>query len=258
MENILVDTSASGVLTITLNRPEQKNAFTMSAVDAVSHALLQAQDDPRLRAVVIAAAGDTFSAGGNLGWMQAALDDPEGLGRRDVARLGRLLETISTFPVPVIARVNGAAYGGGFGLVCASDIAIASSSAMFGLTEVRLGVVAGTISPCVLRRIGAPAMRAAALTGGVIDCDTAMRIGLVQQVVAPEQLDAAVDATLSNILRASPQAVRASKQLIHKLCTSDESEWPNIGIDTIVAAWQTDDAKEGIAAFLEKRRPQWG
>ncbi|WP_378942433.1 enoyl-CoA hydratase-related protein [Mesorhizobium sp. ANAO-SY3R2] len=230
----------------------------MSTVDAMSEALLQAAGDPGLRAVVIAAAGDTFSAGGDLGWMQAALNDPEGLGRRDVSRLGRLLETITTFPVPVIARVNGAAYGGGFGLVCSSDIAIASSNATFGLTEVRLGVVAGTISPCVLRRIGAPAMRVAALTGGIIDCDAAMRMGLVQQVVPPEQLDAAVEATLSNILRASPEAVRASKQLVHRLCTSDESEWSNIGVDAIVAAWQTSDAKEGIAAFLEKRRPQWG
>ena len=139
MEDILVDSSASGVLTIMLNRPEQKNAFTMSTVDAVSHILRQAADDPHLRAVVVAAAGDTFSAGGDLSWMQAVLDDPEGPGRRDVSRLGRLLETIASFPVPVIARVNGAAYGGGFGLVCASDIAIAGSNALFGLTEVRLG-----------------------------------------------------------------------------------------------------------------------
>lgn len=257
MNHVLKDVSDHGVATITFNRPDARNALSLEMVTEISAALEILRADSRVRALVLTGAGRAFSAGGDLNWMRSVLDDPDGIGRSGAEKIHHFLQAIASFPQPVIASVNGPALGGGFGIVCAADIAIASTDALFGLSEVRIGIVPAVISPFVLRRLGAGAARASCLTGAVMGTDDALRIGLVHRVTEPGKLSAAVVDTLADILRSSPDAVAASKKLFSDIERTQDTEHLAIALDAITTAWRSDAAAEGIAAFLEKRPPSW-
>lgn len=257
MSDVLIHTTAAGIATVTINRAEHRNAFTMATVEALAETFSDLGARTAVRAVVLTGAGRAFSAGGDLNWMRGVLQDPDGIGREGAGRISRLLEEIDQMPCPVIARVNGAAFGGGFGLICAADIAIASTDASFGLSEVRLGIVPGSISPFVLRRLGPAAARAFCLTGAALDTGTALRAGLIHRAVAPDDLDHAVDEVLAAILQSSPVAIATSKRLMREMSAAPQQDWAGLGLDAIAAAWKTEDAREGIGAFLEKRAPSW-
>lgn len=244
-EGIRVE-SDGAVLRITLTRPERRNAFDAALISALTDAFADVGD---ARCVVLAGAGKSFCAGADVEWQRTSIDLTFEENVEDAMRLYRMLEAIDTCPAPVVARVQGYALGGGSGLVACCDVVIAAPDAVFGYSEVRLGIIPAVISPFVLPRIGAGAARRYFLTGERIDAETAMRIGLVHEVA--DDLEAAVQAVVDAILLGGPEAVRAAKQLVRERPGGEET--------ARIAARRrsSDEGQEGLRAFLEKRPPSW-
>ena len=229
------------VLHVTLARPERRNAFDAALIAGLTEAFLDVGD---ARAVVLAGEGESFCAGADVEWQRSSIDLSFASNVEDAARLQRMLATIDACPAPVVARVQGYALGGGSGLVAAADVALAGEDAVFGFSEVKLGIIPAVISPFVLARIGASARRYF-LTGERFDAATALRIGLVHEVA--HELDAAVETLVRELLTGGPQAVRAAKRLVRERVRSEEL--PRIAA-TLRAS---EEGQEGLRAFLEKR-----
>ena len=202
--HILTEIREDGVATVTLNRADVHNAFNDAVIADLTDALRRLGDDDKVRAVVLRAEGKSFSAGADLGWMQRMAGYGHAENLRDAGALAELMRVLNFLPKPTVARVQGAAFGGGVGLVACCDIAIASDAAAFSLSEVRLGLIPAVISPYVVAAIGERAARRYFLTAERFDAAEALRIGLVHQVVPADQLDAAVDAILTRCPRADP------------------------------------------------------
>lgn len=247
-----------GVARIAINRPNVHNAWNPEVVAALSDAVEAVSAMSHVRAVVLTGEGKSFSAGGDLRWMRGILDQSSEQRREDAGRIGRLLVAIDSSPKPVIARVNGAAIGGGFGLVCACDIAVACTEAVFGLSEVRLGIIPAMISPFVERRLGEARARAHFLIGhDPMPAQEALGVGLVHRVVARDDLDAAVEAEVRTVLRSSPNAIAEAKRLFRRAGARDLEAAIQDATDALVKTWESGDAREGLSAFLEKRKPSW-
>jgi len=245
---------------VTLARPEAHNAFDASVIAelAVAFAALAREAPTALRAVVLAGDGPSFCAGADINWMRAAMQlDVEG-NEQDAMAMADMFETIDTCPVPVIARVQGAALGGGMGLCAVSDLVIAESGARFGFTETRLGILPAVIAPFVIAKIGESNARALFPGGRRFDALRAQRIGLVHEVVEGEAaLDAAVEAALADILESGPTATRAAKSIVREVrgLGHGSSKWHTA---RVIARQRTSaEAQEGFAAFTEKRRTAW-
>lgn len=250
--------SAEHVTTIRMNRPEKHNAFDETLIADLTAAFRAAGNDPGARAVVLEAAGDSFSAGADLGWMKRMSAQERAANERDAIALADLMAAIDRCPKPVLGLVQGAAFGGGVGLVACCDIAIATEAASFCLSEVRLGLIPAVISPYVAAAIGARACRRYFLTAERFDAATAQRLGLVHEVVPATDLAAARDRMLGHLLKGGPSAQRAAKDLIAHVAR-DKIDEPLMR-DTawrIAEARASAEGKEGIAAFLEKRKPNW-
>jgi methylglutaconyl-CoA hydratase len=234
------------VLRVTLSRPERRNAFDAELIAELLDTFSEVGD---ARAVVLAGEGQSFCAGADVEWQRSSIELSYEENVEDYRRLYRMLQAIHRCPAPVVGRIQGFALGGGSGLVCCTDIAIAAPDAVFGFSEVRLGIIPGVISPLVLERIGAPAARRYILTGERIDAETALRIGLVHEVA--EDLHGAADRVVADILAGGPIAVREAKRLV--LEPGDEE-------DLLVRAAErrtSAEGQEGLRAFLEKRPPAW-
>jgi methylglutaconyl-CoA hydratase len=231
---------------VTLARPERRNAFDAALIVALADAFADVGD---ARCVVLAGEGQSFCAGADVEWQRASIDLSFDENVEDAMRLYRMLEAVDACPAPVVARVQGYALGGGSGLVACCDIAVAAPDAVFGYSEVRLGIIPAVISPFVLPRIGPGAARRYFLTGERFDAETALRIGLVHEVA--EDLDAAVDSVVDALLQGGPDAVRAAKQLVREHPTGEATA-------QIAARRRTsDEGQDGLRAFLDKRRPAW-
>lgn len=251
---------ADGVSTLTLDRARIHNAFDDALIAELTERLREVQDDERVRAVVLTGAGKSFSAGADLGWMKRMADAGEKDNRRDARQLAKLMRVLNALNKPTIARVNGAAFGGGVGLIACCDIAIAARSARFGLTETRLGLIPAAISPYVIDAIGARQARRWFLTAEIFDAAMAERLGLVHQVVDDDGLDEAVAAILDKLGEAGPRAVLESKRLIRRIQHPDPAqrrELDEANADLIAALRVSDEGQEGLKAFLEKRKPLW-
>jgi methylglutaconyl-CoA hydratase len=254
-------TAADGVVArVTIARPEVRNAFDASLIADLRAAFAALAREPpeQLRAVVLAGDGETFCAGADIDWMRAAMSlDVEG-NEQDAMAMAEMFETIDTCPVPVIARVQGAALGGGMGLCAVADLVIAESGARFGFTETRLGILPAVISPFVIAKIGESHARALFPGGKRFDALRAQRIGLVHEVVEGEAaLDRAVDAAIADILASGPSAVRAAKAIVREVrgLGHGSSKWHTA---RVIARQRTSpEAQEGFAAFTEKRRAGW-
>lgn len=237
--------SEGAVLRVTIDRPEVKNAFNDELIAQLTTVFERLS--PEVRAVVLTGAGDAFCAGGDLQWMRKAAGYTEEQNAADAFRLATLFQTIVDSHAVVIARVNGACFGGGCGLVAASDVAVASPGALFAFSEVRLGLVPATISPFVLPKIGSGHARHLFSTGEAFGAEHALRIGLVHDVA--EDLDASVAKRLKSVLAAGPAAVASAKRL---------AQQPPLGLPEAAALLASvragDEAKEGISAFLDKRK----
>ena len=234
------------VLRVTMAKPERRNAFDAALITALTEAFSDVGD---ARAVVLAGDGPSFCAGADVEWQRASIDLDYEENVEDAMRLYRMLETIDDCPAPVVARVQGYALGGGSGLVACADIVVAGEDAVFGFSEVRLGIIPAVISPFVLRRIGPGATRRLFLTGERFDAEVALRIGLVHEIA--DDPDAAVERFVADLLAGGPEAVRAAKRLA--------LERPE-GIETarIAAVRRTsEEGQDGLRAFLEKRDPLW-
>jgi methylglutaconyl-CoA hydratase len=247
------------IATVTLARPEVRNAFDAATITALHAAFIELGEDAQARVVVLAADGPAFCAGADLNWMREMAGYGDAENRDDGLKLARMLRAIANCPKPVIARVQGDAFAGGVGLVAACDLAAAVQSARFCLSEVRLGLIPATIAPHVLRAIGPRATQRYTLTAEVFDAATAAQLGLLHEV-APDAaaLDAQVQQWCSALLAASPQALAAAKRLLADVAHRPLNE--ALLADTaerIAEARASAEGREGIAAFLAKRKPTW-
>lgn len=248
----------AGVATVTLTQPEIRNAFSDEVILEITEAFRVAGERPDVRAIVLAAEGPAFCAGANLNWMRRMADYDRTENLQDAGALAEMLRTIYTCPKPTIARVQGDVYAGGMGLVAACDMAVASDNAGFCLSEVKIGLVPGTIAPYVLRAMGARAGHRYFLTGERFDAAEALRIGFVHQVVGIDQLDDAVDGLLKALLAAGPDAVRSCKKLVLDVAEREiNAQLIASTVEVIADIRASDEGKEGVQAFLSKRKPAW-
>ncbi len=246
-----------GVGRIVLARPEKKNAFNGEMLAEIDRLLAAWAVDPACRVIVLEAEGDTFCAGADLAWMASYA----GAGREEnlasAKELGGVFHRIARSPKPVVGRIQGAARGGGVGLAAAVDIAVASDRASFALTEVRLGLLPGVISPFVVERMGPSQARGLFMTGENIDAARALRLGLVHHVVAADQLDAKVAEVVGQLVLGGPAALLACKQLVELVAFRPVEEVAAQTAELIADRRTSAEAQEGMMAFLEKRRPSW-
>jgi len=254
--SLLIETSG-GVTALTLDRPEVHNAFDEALIAALTAAFTEASSDAAVRAVVLRANGKSFSAGADLNWMKrmAAFSEAENLA--DAQRLAELLRVIDTCPKPVIARVQGNAFAGAIGLIACCDLAVAVPEVEFAVTEVRLGLIPAVISPYLIRAMGARQARRWFLTAERFSAEQALAMNLVHEIVAADELDSCVMHWLDAIQKAGPNALAAAKQLVAAVHTSPDAATIEDTAKRIAAIRASTEGKEGVVAFLEKRKPGW-
>jgi len=256
MSSILIDRDGP-ILRLTLNRPEVRNAFDEEVIQALSAAAASASEDPSLRAVVLAGKGKAFCAGADIAWMAKAIAYSRQENLSDAEDLARMLERLDTLPVPVIGRIQGSAIGGGVGLAAICDIVVAADTAVFALTEVKLGILPAVVAPYVLRKIGISAARELFLTGARFDAARARQIGLVHEIVPEADLDAAVKRRIDEVMTAGPQGVAKAKALIREIAGAQPDHVIGVTTNAIASQRVSEEGQEGLRAFLEKRKPSW-
>ncbi|MDF1748455.1 MAG: enoyl-CoA hydratase/isomerase family protein [Alphaproteobacteria bacterium] len=245
------------VARLCLTNPDRHNAFDDDLILGLTEAFIALGEEPDIRAIILMAEGKSFSAGADLTWMQRVAGYSFDENLADAGALAEMLRVINFLPKPVIARVQGAAFGGGVGLVACCDIAIGSSRASFCLSEVKLGIIPSAISPYVVDAIGARAARRYFQTAERFDAPTALRLGLLHEVVEEDGLDAAVGAVVQSILAVGPIAAKEAKDLVFAVDRPITSEVIDDTVHRIARLRATSEAKEGMAAFFEKRSPAW-
>lgn len=255
MIDLVVD--ARGVATLTLARANKHNALSQAMIDALTQVATRIAADRRIRVVVLAAAGPTFCAGGDLGWMrdQMAADTPT--RRAAATSLAQMLGALDSVPQPLVGRIQGNAFGGGVGLACVCDVAIGAQTAKFGLTETRLGLIPATIGPYVLARIGAARARRVFMSGRVFGADEAVALDILARAVPADALDGAIAAEVAPYLSCGPEAVAAAKAYARSLGPVIDAATIARSVDALIACWDGAEAAEGIAAFFDKRVPDW-
>lgn len=247
-----------GVLTVRLHRPEVHNAFNDELITEMIALLGSLETRTDLRAVILRGEGPNFCAGADLNWMSRMVSYGREENIRDSSNLAKMYAMLDELPIPVIGRIQGAAIGGGVGLVAICDIAIAERGSKFGLSEVKLGILPAVISPYVIAKIGGTHARALFLTGERFDAERALRIGLVHELVEGEAaLDERVDAAVKQLLGSGPEAVRECKRLIRFVATHDRSESVPYTIDAIATRRVSEEGQAGMKAFLAKEKAPW-
>lgn len=249
--------SSTGTAIVTLNRPEVHNAFNDRVIADLTATFARLGEDDSVRRVVLRARGKSFSAGADLGWMQRMAGYSRADNLRDAGGLATMMQTLNDLPKPTIALVQGAAIGGGVGLVACCDIAIASDAASFCLSEVKLGLIPAVISPYVVQAIGVRAARRYFLTAERFSALEAQRLGLVHEVVPDHMLDAALGKMLDRLADAGPKAQAAAKDLIFAVMHRPPASVEDDTAARIADIRASDEGREGVAAFLEKRQPAW-
>lgn len=254
---IAVAVDQRGVATVTLSRPERRNAISGEMISELAAAAEEVGSDPSIRVVVLSAAGKVFCAGADLEWMRSQVDAaPEELHGQAV-RLARMLNAWNLVPKPVIARVQGSAYGGGLGLMAVADVVCADESALFGLSETRLGLIPATISPYLLARLGEGGARRLFLSGRPVGGREAVDLRLVSRAVPSAELDAAVKEEVDACLACAPGAVADAKAMVRRIAGEIPEELIDSTAGWLAKRWQDPEARQGIAAFLERRKPGW-
>jgi methylglutaconyl-CoA hydratase len=242
---------------LTLNRPEVRNALNDEVIAELAAWARTIRQDPGVRVVVLAGAGKVFSAGADVSWMAKAVSYTEDDNLRDAKALSEMFASLDRLPFPVIGRVQGAALGGGAGLAAVCDVVVADEQAVFGFTEVKLGIVPAVISPFALAKIGRSAARELFLTGAQFSAARAREVGLVHQVVPASELDRAVDAYVREFLGAGPEAIAAAKALIAQVAERPIEEAGPITARAIAERRVSREGQEGLTAFLQKRKASW-
>jgi len=245
------------VARVWLDRPDVRNAFDGLMVTELRRTLFDLGTVDGVRVIVLGGRGPAFCAGGDLQWMKAAVNFSRDENLREAQALADLFFTVYNSPKPIVARVHGAALGGGAGLVAACDVPVAALGTRFGFTEVRLGIVPAVISPYVIGKIGESAARELFLTGERFEAVRAAEIGLVRAAVPPEHLDAAVDGRVTELLQAGPRAVADAKALIREVAWRRVEDVQRYTVERIADLRVSPEGQEGMRAFLEKRKASW-
>lgn len=253
----LATESDGAIARVTLNRPERRNAFDGLMVTELREAFEDLAQDPSLRGIILAGAGLVFCAGADLQWMQSEIPVSETPAIRDAHHLTRMLRAIDESPCPVIARVQGPAFGGGLGLMAVCDIVVAAEDATFALSETRLGLIPAVIAPFLLRKAGESFLRRYGLSGETFCASTAQRFNLVHDVVPHSDLDDRITELTEAIMRLAPRATRDSKSLFHRMLPLSDRERMALGPESNARARCAPEAAEGLRAFVEKRLPSW-
>jgi methylglutaconyl-CoA hydratase len=248
---------ADAIARVTLARPEARNAFNAEVVAELRATFDQLSGDAGVRAIVLAGEGKTFCGGADVNWMRASLELSRERNVEDAGAMSDMFRAIDRCPKPVVARIQGAALGGGAGLAAVCDIVVAGDDAVFGFTETKLGIIPAVISPFVLAKIGASNARALFLTGERFDARRARAIGLVHRVVPPGDLDTAVERIVFEMRSAGPSAVAAAKQLIVDVGAASYEDSRDLTARAIAAQRTSAEGQEGLRAFLERRPPEW-
>lgn len=256
-ETLAYDRRPDGVATLRLNRPEAKNAMNGTMYDEARALVAQIDGDPVVRVVVLTGAGSAFCSGGDFKYQQSQAARPEKERLAEASKLALWLGELDQLTKPVIGRINGAAYGGGLGLVSICDVAIVHSGVKFCLSEASLGLMPSMISPYVVAKMGLSASRSVFLNSRVFDANEAKQFGLVHEVVPEDQLDAAVELQAQLFLRCAPGAVAATKKLVAHVNTHSAHENFDYTVELVAQMWTSQEAAEGIASFLQKREPAW-
>lgn len=254
-DNILVE--GEEVVTITLNRPDIHNPFDEKTISELTDCFSKVRDDNSVRIVIVTGAGKSFCAGADLNWMRRMAEYPKKENVADAERLSRMFAGLESIEVPTIAKVNGVAFGGGAGLVCACDFAIAVDTVELAFSEVKLGLLPGVVSPYVVERVGVKRAVQLFASGERVDAERAREIGILDRVVPKEELDKTVEELVNLIMTGGPRAVIECKRLARTYSTLDRDSFKEYCIESIADIRASDEGKEGVGAFLEKRKPAW-
>jgi methylglutaconyl-CoA hydratase len=255
MAVVRTETDERGVARITLARPERKNAFDAALIAELTAAASNIERSARV--VILAADGDVFCAGADLNWMKSMVEYGLDQNLADSRAMSDMFRSLDELPMPLVARVQGAALGGGAGLVAVADVVVASTEAMFGFTEVRVGIMPSVVSPYVIRRLGAGRAGALFVTGMRFDARHALEIGLADAVEAPEELDAKLALYVDAIVAGAPNAVNAAKKLVRDVAGQNIEAVRELTVERIAALRVSPEGQEGMRAFLERRKPSW-
>lgn len=248
---------AGPIVTVSLNRPAVRNAFNAEMIAELTDAFHRVASLPGARVAILRGNGAAFSAGADVSWMRASLDFSPEENVADASRMSDMFHAIDALSLPVIARVHGAALGGGIGLMAVADIVVAAEGTIFGFTEAKLGIIPAVISRFVLPKVGESWTRALYLTAERFGPELAQRIGLVHWIASPEELDGVVTAKAQELLSSGPAAVRAAKDLIAATRGLDDAGIRSLTAERIAALRASEEGQEGLRAFLDKRAPAW-
>ncbi len=253
----LISTREDVVERLTINRPEVRNALNDEVISELTHWAARVREHRDIRVAVIAGAGPTFSAGADLAWMARTAEYTHEENLQDASAVARMFLALDTLPVPLIGRIQGAALGGGAGLAAVCDIVVAEDQAVFGFTEVKLGIIPAVISPFVVAKIGRSAARELFLSGIRFSAVRAREIGLIHRVVSSSVLDEQVESYVREVAAAGPEAVAAAKVLIREVWGRTPEQVALTTAQAIAGRRVSDEGQEGLRAFLEKRKPAW-
>ena len=254
-DTLLLEVDPRGIATLTLNRPDKRNAMSGQMIADLHAAALQLGEDDAVRVVVLQGAGGSFCAGGDLNWMKAQINADAATRAAEAGKLAAMLGAINRMPKPVIARIKGAAMGGGVGLASVCDVAVCAPDAKFGLTETRLGLLPATIGPYVIARMGEGPARRVFMSSRIFDAQEAQTLGLIARI--SDDLDQAVEAEITPYLACAPGAVAEAKALALDLGGAPGQAEVARSIEALVNRWAHPEAGEGVDAFLTKRKPNW-
>lgn len=254
---VLERSQTGSVAHVRLNRPDVRNAFNAELIAALTAAFQELAKDESVRAVVLSGEGKVFCGGADISWMRDSLDLTYGENVADARAMSDMFRAIDRCPKPVIGKIHGAALGGGAGLAAVCDIVIASADAIFGFTEVKLGIIPAVISPFVLSKIGISHARALFLTGERFEAKRAQHIGLVHEVVVADTLDVCIERITGEIASAGPNAVAAAKALVPRVAAATYDESRDITANAIALQRTSPEGQEGLRAFLERRKASW-
>ncbi|KSV73672.1 crotonase/enoyl-CoA hydratase family protein [Sinorhizobium sp. Sb3] len=257
LETIRIVTDARGVARLTLAQPQKHNALSAKMIGELTEAAHSLSDDRSVRAVILEAEGRSFCAGGDLGWMREQFDADRAIRIAEATRLAMMFKALNEIAKPVIGRLHGNAFGGGVGLMSICDAAVASADAKFGLTETRLGLIPATISPYVVARIGEGKARPLFMSARLFGADEAKALGLATVVAAADALDGAVETEIEPYLAVAPEATGRAKRLARSLGPPITGDTIAATIEQLADCWESDEAREGVGAFFDKREPSW-
>ncbi|MEW4982624.1 MAG: crotonase/enoyl-CoA hydratase family protein [Cycloclasticus sp.] len=253
----ILDVDSRGVAYVTFNRPSVHNAMSAEFIQEVQHICARIESDNNIRVVVLTGAGDSFCAGGDLKWMESNITKTRAERVEETGELAKMLAALNGLSKPLIGRIQGPAYGGGVGMISVCDISIGVDTAKFGLTEVKLGLTPATISPYVVKRMGSANARRNFFNSRIFGAAEAKSIGLLSEVVSMDELDDAIEKEVKMILKCAPGAIASTKKLIDYVDTHTAADNRIYTAANLADAWETEEGKEGIDAFLNKRKASW-